>query len=162
MTHHDPASDDTPGLRGLRDRQALRDLLDGYFIAIDRRRFDDAWAESVFTPDVELVFPVASHTGLGGIVAVHERLVGRFERTQHIPSSHVIDLGPTHAVVGANVLMIHVHPSAVRAERQDDSPFVVGGYFEARTMRTRRGWRVRGMQCDVVWTSGQPPAGVSE
>lgn len=149
-------------LRQLRDRNELLDLMDGYFLANDRGRFDDAWAASVFTSDVEVVFPVATHTGLDGIADVHQLALDRFEGTQHMPSSHVLSLAEDEAVVGSNVLMFHVHLPETREQRGDDSLFIVGGYFEARVVRTAQGWRIQRLECTKIWHSGQPPAGLPE
>jgi hypothetical protein len=147
-------------LRALQDRQELVELLDRYFLDVDHGGFDDAWAASVFTPDVEVIFPVATYAGIDGMADVHQEALGRFERTQHIPSSRVVSLGEDEAVVGSNVLMIHVHLPERREALGEDSHFLVGGWFEAQAARTKEGWRIRRLACTVIWTSGRPPAGV--
>jgi SnoaL-like domain len=145
-------------LRQLRDRNELLDLIDGYFLASGRGPFDDAWAASVFTSDIELIYPVAKHTGLQGMADVHQLAFDRYDRTQHLHSSHVLSLTEDEAVIGSNVVIFHVHLPETRAQRGDDSPFIVGDYIEARVVRTAHGWRIRRLEGTKIWQSGRPPA----
>lgn len=147
-------------IRQLRDRNELLDLVDGYFFDSDRGRFDNAWAASVFTNDVEMVFPVTTHRGLDGIADVHQRAFDRYESTQHLPCSHIGTVTENEAVIRSSVLIFHVHLAETREQRGDDSLFIVGHDIEARAVRTGLGWRIQRLGCKKIWHSGQPPAGL--
>jgi len=150
-------------LRLLSDRAEIGDLLDRYIISVDgldEVRFDAAWARSIFTDGVVLEFPPGNHEGMEGIGEFHAEVMNRFEKTWHLSSNHLIEVHGDRATVRMTLTATHVHLARTRLQRGDDSPFVVGDYFNGEVVRTPEGWRIRRMKLNVVWTLGKPPVGV--
>jgi SnoaL-like protein len=154
-------------LQTLADRVDIGELLDRYAATLDESqdpaRFDETWARSVFTDDVELSFPVGSREGIDGAVALHRHGMGRFVRTQHVVSNLVLDFdlggdgdgGGDRVGLRANLLAAHVH-----ANGEGESLFVVGDWYEGEARRTASGWRLGRLALHVVWNMGQPPLGL--
>ncbi|MEU8550866.1 nuclear transport factor 2 family protein [Streptomyces roseoverticillatus] len=143
----------------LTDRAAVTDLIDRYLLSLDARRFDDAWARGLFTPDVRITSPVGKHEGIGGLAAWQAATLAKFERTQHIGTNYVLDIAGDRATVRWNALMTHVHLASTR-EARGSGPgdhFTVGGTFAGEVVRTPGGWRFRCLDISVVWTHGEGP-----
>lgn len=144
-------------VRRLSDRVAVRDLIDHYMITLDEGKFDDAWARSLFTSDVTLVFPVGGYQGLTGLAEFTAEFMGRWERTHHHASNHVTDVAGDGASVSWSMIATHLHPG------QPSGPhFQLGAYFDGAAIRTGDGWRFSALVLRVVWTAGQPAAGVPD
>lgn len=140
-------------LRRLTDRAELTELVGRFLRSLDERRIDETWARAFFTDDIRSETPLGDHEGIQAEVAATREALGRYERTQHVGSDHVIDLDGDRAALGWNAVMTHVHP----AGRRTSAPFVVGGRFAAEAVRTPAGWRFRRLAVRPVWTTGQPP-----
>ncbi|HEX2312892.1 MAG TPA: nuclear transport factor 2 family protein [Thermomonospora sp.] len=149
-----PPTADT-GLR-LADRADLIDLVSRYHHSLDARRFDDAWARSLFTEDVVLDFPVGGHEGVAGLAEFTTRFMGRWDRTHHHATDHLVTLDGDHATVVWNMLATHVHPAGSGAPGH----FHLGARLDGATVRGPGGWRFRRLALRVIWTSGRPAAGV--
>ncbi|MEU5187302.1 nuclear transport factor 2 family protein [Streptomyces klenkii] len=143
----------------LADRAALTDLIDRYLLSLDARRFDDAWARGLFTPDVRITSPVGTEEGIDGLAASQAATMAKFERTQHIGTNYVMDIAGDRATVRWNALMTHVHLASTRAVRGSGpgEHFTVGGTFAGEVVRTAGGWRFRRLDIRAVWTHGEGP-----
>lgn len=132
------------------DRRAeVAALLDRYLIALDTGQLDDAWAESLFTADAVVEFPVGRHAGLDGLAAFHRTALAKFDRTQHLNSPAVVDLDGDRAVLRANLISTQVLPS--------QALFVTGTSAHGQARLTARGWRLRELSFRLIWMTGEPP-----
>lgn len=148
--------DDVTALRtelgALRDRAEIARLCDRYAGHLDKDRHTDSWFDAVFTDDALLTFPMGQFEGLEGFGRFQEMARTTFERTHHISSNYDIELDTDRAQVRAHLMAAHV------AHRDDTgNHFTIGGHYEADAVRTARGWRIRRLTFDLVWTSGDAP-----
>ena len=146
-------------LRVLTDRAEITDLVDRLLLSLDERKLDESWARSTFTEDIRSETPLGDHEGLQAMVQSTQEALSRFDRTHHVGSNYVIDLGGEHATVRWNAIMTHMHPASRPTEQgqQAAASFTVDGYFESEVIRTADGWRFRRMTVHPVWTTGEPP-----
>jgi hypothetical protein len=140
-------------LRRLTDRADLADLADRYLRALDGGAFDQEWARSVFTGDVELDFPPGSHQGIDGVADFTRGFMGHWDRTHHNVSHYAIEPDGDRATVAWNVVAIHVHPGSPPPPASAPH-FYLGGRFEGVARRTAGGWRLSRLELRVVWTTG--------
>ncbi|MCQ8773194.1 nuclear transport factor 2 family protein [Streptomyces telluris] len=148
----------------LADRADITGLIDRYLLGLDTvpadgGRFDDAWARSLFTPDVRIVSPVGVHEGIDGLAESEQATLAKFERTQHMGANYMIGLDGDRATVRWNALMTHVHLASTH-EARGTGPgdhFTVGGTFTGEAVRTPEGWRFRHLDIRAVWVNGQGP-----
>lgn len=147
-------------IRELTDRAELGDLFERYLITPDEDRFELEWLRTIFTEDVSVRYPGgAGHDGLDGLAMFGTQAMAQFDRTHHVTSNHLIDLGGDRASVRANLVATHVHSAA-----DPWVHFVLGGYYAAEAIRTPEGWRFRELALHLVWTrspanpSGAPDA----
>ncbi|MFF9011379.1 nuclear transport factor 2 family protein [Streptomyces sp. NPDC014870] len=141
------------------DRAELSALIDTYATGLDVGSFDEAWAQSLFTEDVDLHYPVGSHRGHAGLLSFTREIMDRWQRTQHLTAGHRITVQGDRAELDWNLLAVHVHPGDDPA-RAGLEPFRIGGRFEAEAIRTPQGWRFARMSLQIIWTSGSPATGV--
>ncbi|MFF1506875.1 nuclear transport factor 2 family protein [Streptomyces sp. NPDC058326] len=146
-------------LGALLDRTQLSALIDTYASGLDAGRFDEAWARSLFTEDVDLHYPVGSHRGHTGLLSFTREIMERWQRTQHLTTGHLITPHGDRAQLEWNLLAVHIHPDDDPA-RAGLEPFRIGGRFEADAVRTPAGWRFARMSLRIIWTSGSPATGV--
>jgi hypothetical protein len=139
-------------LRVLRDRAEIAELCDRYAMYLDRSRDDDSWFDSVFTDDVQLMFPMGTYKGMAGLAEFHAMARTTFERTHHLSANHTIRLDGDEATVWAHLTAIHL-------PRRDDpaTHFMIGGHYQAAVLRTPRGWRIDRFDFDLVWRGGAGP-----
>lgn len=140
-------------VQALTDRAELADLADRYLRALDDSAFDEAWAHTVFTEDVELDFPPGSHQGIADVPGFTRGFMHHWQRTHHNVSHYAIELDGDRAAVAWNVVAIHLHhgsppPPASAAH------FYLGGRFEGVARRTAAGWRLSRLTLRVAWTTG--------
>ncbi|TDC85985.1 nuclear transport factor 2 family protein [Micromonospora sp. KC606] len=124
-------------------------LLDRYLITLDTGQLDDAWAESLFTADAVVEFPVGRHEGIDRLAAFHRTALAKFDRTQHLNSPAVVDLDGDRAVLRANLTSTQVLPS--------QALFVTGTLAHGEAALTMRGWRLRALSFRLIWKTGEPP-----
>ncbi|MFE0513786.1 nuclear transport factor 2 family protein [Streptomyces sp. NPDC058964] len=136
----------------------IRTLVHRLFRALDERAFSPGWMRAHVTPDARMETPLGNSEG-DEAVRQTERALGRYERTQHIASGILTDVGTGTATASWNALMTHVHrEDTLRALGPDTEPlFVVGGHYEADLCLTPGGWRFRRIAVRPVWTKGRPP-----
>ncbi|MCC3771625.1 nuclear transport factor 2 family protein [Streptomyces sp. UNOC14_S4] len=145
------------------DRAEITGLVDRYLLSLDTLPggdgFDDEWARSFFTEDVEISSPVGEHRGIEGLAESERATMAKFERTQHIGTNYLIGLDGDRATVRWNALMTHVHLASTQAARgaEPGGHFDVGGTFTGEAVRTADGWRFRRLDIRAVWTNGQGP-----
>ena len=144
-------------VRRLSDRAAVTELLDRYAKLFDERNFDEALPELV-TRDARIELPPGEHQGIEGMDVFHSETMSVFASTQHIFTSHLIDLDGDHAGFRANAHITHVLPSSGSAAPADDL-FIVGAVLTGEAVRTPDGWRIRDAVLDAVWRQGDfgPP-----
>ena len=136
-------------------RARVVELVSGYLWQFDRPDAElvDAWYGSVFTDDVTLRFPVATHRGLMGIAALHDQIRAMWSGTLHTCSDPQTWPGEDGAVhFRVKVVAVHVHRDGT------GETFHVGAVYEG----TARGATVHGMSIESmtiapVWTMGRPP-----
>jgi hypothetical protein len=149
-------SDDVAALRAelhaLSDRAEIAQLCDRYARHLDHGRESDSWLDTVFTDDVVLTFPMGAYKGMDGLAEFQRMARTTFERTHHISSNYSIVLDGDQAQVHAHLLAVHVRRRAEPSEH-----FMLGGHYQAQTVRTPRGWRIQRFTFDLVWTAGAPP-----
>lgn len=159
------ASEDDPGPPSTVTQHPSADdvgaLLDRYLIDLDTAALDDAWAESLFTADVEVNFPNASHCGIAGLAAFHRESLAVFARTQHLNSPAVSMVDGRTAVLRANLVSTHVLAADVDAGIEPannvEPIFTVGSLVEGQAVRTDLGWRLCVLSFRLVWSTGRPP-----
>ncbi|MFE7312139.1 nuclear transport factor 2 family protein [Streptomyces sp. NPDC057555] len=145
------------------DRAEITGLIDRYLLSLDTLPggdgFDDDWARSLFTEDIEITSPVGEYRGIKGLAASEQATMAKFARTQHLGANCLIGLDGDRATVRWNALMTHVHLPSTQAARgaEPGGHFDVGGTFTGEVVRTADGWRFRRLEIRAVWTNGQGP-----
>lgn len=137
------------------EKAEISTLLDRYLIGLDSEELDDDWANSLFTDDARVEFPMSRHEGIDGLAGYHRDAMAAFAGTQHMGSPAVVDrTGDGRAGLRANVVSTHVHhPEA------DGGPlFTAGTLVTGEARRTSAGWRLAALSFRMVWTAGSPPA----
>ncbi|HEY1515325.1 MAG TPA: nuclear transport factor 2 family protein [Solirubrobacteraceae bacterium] len=139
------------------DRQAVHDLLVGYFRGFDQRRTDDVFLKRIFTADAHWRFPRGDATGIDQIIERRDGTLGLWKQTLHSVSSVLIDLDGDRAQFTATLLATHIH-------RGDDpgAPLQIGGGLTGEAVRGDAGWRLCRLELDLVWTDGDPPGRASD
>ncbi|WP_432065863.1 nuclear transport factor 2 family protein [Streptomyces sp. C10-9-1] len=165
----------------LADIAALNNLIDRYLTSLDeglappgtdprpgsgeggpvRSGFDEEWAASLFTEDVELLFPVGSHRGLAGADRFLREIMERWSRTHHHGSLAFVEPDGDRAEIGWSLLASHVHFGSPLPP-QPSAYFQIGGRFTGTARRTAAGWRFARLRLRIVWSTGTPPGGVTE
>ncbi len=129
----------------LADREAIRAVLHGYALAVDRKDRDAV--ARCFTPDCAYDGALAR----GTIADALEALVAafaRYERTMHVVGTQAIDLDGDRARAETYCVAYHIHADG--AER------TVGVRYVDALVRTTDEWRICERTVRVVWerTSG--------
>ncbi|MBO7936744.1 nuclear transport factor 2 family protein [Streptomyces sp. S9] len=153
----------------LTDIAALNNLIDRYLAGLDEgltpegtgSGFDEAWAASLFTEDVDLLFPVGSHRGLPGADGFLREIMERWSRTHHHGSLASIEPDGDRAAVSWSLIASHVHFGSPEPPRPS-AYFQIGGRFTGVARRTADGWRFARLRLRIVWSTGSPPGGVTE
>jgi hypothetical protein len=148
----------------LADRLALRELVDAYALAVDRR--DEAWFRSLWLPDARLTTQQGDgvpQTDLHGVDAIAQvtTLIGRFVLTLHLVANHVcqVDDDGDHATGEAYCIGHHLTPTG--DGRHDD--LVMAIRYVDRYQRDGTGaWRFASREVRKQWTrhetvDGHPP-----
>lgn len=141
-------------LRTLSDRWEITALCDRYARALDLGRHDDSWFDTVFTPDVELTFPMGTYAGAAGLSRFQEMSRGVFDGTFHLGGNYDIAVDGDQGQVHAHLMAVHVPD-----KDEPDRHFAIGGHYQAAVVRSAAGWRISRFVFDLVWRAGDPPAG---
>ncbi|MHC0432257.1 nuclear transport factor 2 family protein [Streptomyces sp. O3] len=147
----------------LTDLVELEKLVGRYLASLDEGVFDETWATSLFTEDVEMTFPVGSHHGITGVGGFTSEIMARWGRTHHHGSDTSVDLGSDGDRAGLSWSLIasHVHHGSPVPPSPSEY-FQLGGRFTGAARRTRDGWRFDRVRLGIVWTTGAVPKGVTE
>ncbi|MHC3458702.1 nuclear transport factor 2 family protein [Streptomyces flavovirens] len=155
-----PAAGPDARIAHLTDRAELGDLAERYLASLDTGTFDDAWARSLFTEDVELVFPVGSHQGRAGAAAFTRQIMERWDGTHHHGSSALVELDGDRATVAWSLIASHLHFGSPRPPAASHH-FQLGGRFDTSVRRTPHGWRFARMRLRITWSTGAAAAAVT-
>ena len=148
------------------DRLALRDLVDAYAMAVDRR--DEPAFRALWTPDARLTThagdgpPQGDFAGVDAIARVIT-IIQRYELTFHLVANHVVDPGPGRdgRTATGEAYCIGHHLTPTGDGRHDD--YVMGIRYLDRYARDDAGtWRFAAREVRRQWTrhetvDGYPP-----
>ncbi len=146
-------------VRRLSDRASLGELIDRYLLTLDEGVFDEKWAESLFTEDVELTFPVGAHRGISGVDEFTREIMYRWAQTHHHGSHYVIEQGGDRVELAWSIIASHVHPGSPPPPGSV-SYFQLGGRFDGVARRTPLGWRFERLGLRITWTTGPVPSDI--
>ena len=132
-------------------RQQIRDLVDRYAVAVDRRD-GDAFA-SLFAPDGTLaVFDLDGR--LGRTVQGHADLaaipvsLARYRLTFHLVSTHVVDVDGDHAAGTAHCEAHHLSGPPPGRPTADRVRFI---RYDDRYVRGASGWLIAAREVHTLW-----------
>ncbi|MFE3169361.1 ester cyclase [Streptomyces sp. NPDC059224] len=145
----------------LTDVLSLRDLAGRYLAGLDEGGFDETWARSLFTEDIEMTFPVGSHQGLAGVAGFTTEIMARWGRTHHHGSESQVEVDGDTARLSWSLIASHVHHGSPLPP-DPTQYFQLGGRFTGTARRTRDGWRFDRLRLRIVWTTGAVPRGVTQ
>ncbi|MFJ5639081.1 ester cyclase [Streptomyces sp. NPDC093223] len=145
----------------LADLVSLRDLVGHYLASLDEGGFDETWARSLFTEDIEMTFPVGSHGGLAGVAGFTEEIMARWGRTHHHGSESQVEVDGDTARLSWSLIASHVHHGSPLPP-DPTQYFQLGGRFTGTARRTPEGWRFDRLRLRIVWTTGAVPKGVTQ
>ena len=148
------------GLARLTDLAEIQQLVGHYLACLDEGVFDEARAESLFTGDIEMTFPVGSHRGISGVGAFTEAIMERWARTHHHGSDTSVSLDGDRAGLGWSLIASRIHHGSPLPPAPTEY-FQLGGRFTGAVRRTPDGRRFERLRLRIVWTTGTVPAGVS-
>lgn len=135
-------------MRRLLDERAIVDVAVRYCWALDTRDWDALC--DVFLPDATA--DLASGTALVGVEAIAARCeaaLGHLDSSQHIVSTHQVDIDGDAATHRCQL-----HAQHTRAAAAGGANYVVGGRYEDRMVRTADGWRIAHRGLVMMWTEG--------
>jgi len=141
-------------VRQLRDRADVAALCDRYAMLLDRHRGETDWLDSVFTEDALVVFPFGEFEGRPELERFQKMTGATFERSHHLSGNYTIELDGDHARVRGHLQAFHV-----KRREEPGTHYSVGGHYEAETVRTAAGWRIRHFDFALTWNAGEPPGG---
>lgn len=136
-------------LAELEDREAVRELLIRYGMALDAHDWD--LLRTVFLPDA-----VADYGELEGrnegveeiIAACHRALVG-LDSSQHLIANLVVEIDGDTARTTS-----YLHAQHYLVSGSGVNTFVVGGTYRDEVVRTPDGWRIKFRSLATTWTDG--------
>jgi hypothetical protein len=83
------------------------------------------------------------------IVAAWAASLGNFDATQHMMTSHLVNVDGDAAVCTANFQTVH------RLANPHGSPlWTLGGIYRFELVRTSDGWKIRALKMTVLWADG--------
>jgi ketosteroid isomerase-like protein len=139
---------DESALRALVDRDAVRALLHGYAVAVDRKDLDAV--TRCFTPDCAYEGSLG-HGTIADALRALEGAFARYARTMHVVGTQAIELDGDVASAETYCVAHHV--------RHDGRHLVVGVRYVDVLVRTADGWRIRSRLARTEWTRDDPPSG---
>ena len=132
----------------LADHQAIVELTATYCWALDEKAFDRL--RHVFLPDATAQLGSSSQRGIDEIIDRVSTTLARFEGSQHMVSTHLIEVDGDTATCRCYLYAQHVRPVG------DEPPLLaVGGRYEDRLVRTADGWRIAHRTLVCMWRSGE-------
>lgn len=128
------------------DREAIRDLLCRYALAVDRRRLDAVAA--CFTADCAYEGTLGRGPIAIALAALAEAF-GRYDRTMHVIGTQAIRVDGDGAEAETYCVAYHVRP--------DGGHFTAGVRYVDSLVRGADGWRIRRRVVHTDWTRDDPP-----
>ena len=140
--------DDRATLAYLADREAIRDLVQGYAVAVDRK--DWTRVRACFTPDA--VCDYAWFKGdLDTVLGHIERGLAQFQTTMHLLGNHLAQVTGDTATAETYAVCHHrLQTPTGPADR------IVGMRYLDGLVRTPEGWRIRRRDIVVDWQRLDP------
>jgi ketosteroid isomerase-like protein len=131
----------------LADREAIRDLLCRYALAVDRKQIDTV--ASCFTPDCAYEGALGQGT-IGQALRALELAFTRYARTMHMIGTQEVRLEGDTARAETYCVAYHVRP--------DGGHLTVGVRYLDDLVRSPLGWQIRHRLVRTDWTRDEPPA----
>lgn len=138
-----------PRLRRLLDRADIHDLLARFAHCLDQRDFTGYAA--LFTEDGTLRLPDAEHRGREGLAEFVEADLGRYPRTHHMSTNHLVEVDGDTATSASSMHAVHL--------RSADDPtdwWAVGGRYEHTYRRVDGTWLIHTVDVMPVWLGEGP------
>ncbi len=126
------------------DRHSAAAMILRYGSSLDERDWERL--STCFTSDVISVL-----AGIPGMTSYRELeeavrfTLGNYAATQHQIAGVEVEIDGDNAALRANLLATHT---------TDGPPFVVGGVYRERMVRTDEGWRITHHNLDALWMEG--------
>lgn len=155
--------DTATALRGLLDREAIRDLVVAYAHHVDRGEPD--LTAALFTPDGELrIFERgrAEHVRERiGREAIAEAMAGlrRYDLTLHVVANHRNEIDGDAAIGETYCLAHHVRDVERPDGSRGPSDYVMHIRYLDRYLRTDEGWRIAQRHLQLEFTEDRPVTG---
>jgi SnoaL-like domain len=138
------------------ERERLVALVDHYVTTLDEPSvFDEDWARTVFTENVQFEHEIAVLEGIEEVTAAHRMVMSRWERTLHFSANPRISLDGEHAHLTARLMAIHMHPG-----EDPPDPLIAANIVDADAVHTDDGWRFERFAPRTLWRTGQSPADI--
>jgi hypothetical protein len=144
--------DDT-GLRGLRDRTEITDLIHHLGQCLDEGRFNEM--RSLLVDDATVVTPGGGATGRDAVIAQAARNHTAHDRIQHLITDPLVEVDGDSGTVRAN-LVVHFATSTDRVGTALAPPprLTLGQLYRFDVVRTRQGWRLARIELTPIWAAG--------
>ncbi|MGH7894781.1 MAG: nuclear transport factor 2 family protein [Candidatus Binatia bacterium] len=140
---------DAAVLAHLADREAIRDLVHAYALAVDHREWEKVRA--CFTPDAACDFSWF-RGDLDTVLGHIERGLAQFETTMHLLGTHLATVTGDVATAETYAVCHHrLRPTAGGAADR-----IVGMRYLDSLVRTSDGWRIRRRDVTVDWQRLDP------
>ena len=132
----------------LADHQAIVELTALYCWALDEKAFDRL--RDVFLPQATAQLGSSSQNGIEEILERVSSTLDRFIGSQHMVSTHEIEIDGDTATCRCYLQAQHVRP-----EGEEPPLLTVGGRYEDRLVRTPDGWRIAHRTLTSIWRTGE-------
>lgn len=130
------------------DHQAIMELTATYCWALDEKAFERL--RDVFLPDATARLGSSDQSGIEEIIERVSTTLARFERSQHMVGTHLIEVDGDTATSRCYLQAQHVRPVG-----EEPPLLTVGGRYEDRLVRTADGWRIAHRTLVSMWRSGE-------
>lgn len=153
---------DTETLRWVADKAAIERIVYSYATGIDSK--DWALWRSIYADEVSVLFRPIQDSGFQGSrgdvqewttmpadewVSSCRVLFTGLRATQHTMSNPIIDIDGDEATCTMYMQATHFLPD-------ETEPYTIGGYYVDQLVRTDEGWRIRSVNLNVSWHTGDP------
>ena len=132
----------------LADHQAIIRVTVEYCWALDEKDFDRL--RSVFLPEATARLGSSSQDGIEEIIRRVSTTLARFVGSQHMVSTHQIEIDGDAAICRC-----YLHAQHVRPPGEEPPLLTVGGRYEDRFVRTPDGWRIAHRTLTSMWRAGE-------
>ena len=135
---------------------AITQVINRYGLAMDTRRWD--LFDSIFTEDVELVYPGSRWHDRATFKTDFARAHERFDATQHAMMNHLVE------VDGDTASAFTYCSWRLICRGTEGGDYLEGtAWYDDVLVRSEAGWRIKRRVCRILWAEGNPAAtGASE